>query len=590
MCRLASQLLLLAALAACDTPDRPAQLGAATPIPPAAGAAVPGISPAAAPSPAPTVVPAPRTPGLITPSGGSPAAGPATGDGPAQPPTADLPTLPPLPTPPSPSAADGPDVWAHVAAQVAFPLYVPGPDSGLVIDHGPWPGQFPLEAGGPGTYSGVAATYRAATTGEPVTVVQIAGWPGDKERFGVLIGAGDIVGFYYEDAIQRRLIFQPNSPDHATDIMLRVPVAIGRDSLFALAAGMQRVPAATPSAAVSQIRDLSFADTRHGWVLQTRCRGDARPCDAFILVTTDGGQTWPTRRPAPAGDLRAIRLVSAQDGWIYGPGGWFGTHDGGVTWQAGPAGGQILRVQPVGQALWAIQQACPAPNNLNCALRLLRSLDGGRAWDAPPAPAGLRGLAALVAGPGDDAWLVVDQDPGGTDTGLLLASHDGGQIWQPRAYPCPPALSLRHDLATAPGRLWMVCAGYPGAGQVDQDKSLYRSTDDGQHWVRVAHHDFGAAQPDERAPAAGDLPLMATWGLTAAAPDRLWMILSGGWLSRSADGGRSWHQVDLPYGQISDYGLGPLVFLDAAHGWVAGRSGLFRTTDGGEHWETITLP
>ena len=83
---------------------------------------------------------------------------------------------------------------------------------------------------------------------------------------------------------------------------------------------------------------------------------------------------------------------------------------------------------------------------------------------------------------------------------------------------------------------------------------------------------------------------MATWGLTAAAPDRLWMILADGWLSRSADGGRSWRQVDLPYGQISDYGLGPLVFLDAAHGWVAGRSGLFRTTDGGEHWETITLP
>jgi len=566
---------------------------------------VPGVTlPTAAPDPrqpSPTGGPlaASPTPGSAeTPARArTPVATPDDGRIPGPLLTPELPTPPPLPTPPAGPGAGGPDAWARIAAQVPYPLYVPAPDSGLVATHGPYRADFPLEAGEPGTYPGVAATYQVAATGETVTVVQMAGWPGDKGRFGQPPRAGRIDGFYYEDAVQRRLIFQPASPNRATDLMLRAPAGVSQDALLALAAGMQPLPypAATatppdPASAVIQIQDLSFADAQHGWVLQARCLGDIRPCATFIRATTDGGQTWPRQHPVPGGDLRALRLVSAQDGWVYGPDGGFGTHDGGATWQAGPAGGQVVQVQPVGQGLWAIQQACPAPNRPNCPLRLLSSPDQGRTWVAAPTPPGLRGAARLVTAGGSAAWLVVDLDPGGTDAGLLLASHDGGQSWQPRVNPCTPGLGLRQDLATAPGQLWMACAGYPGAGQVDQDKSLYRSADDGRQWALVAHHAFGAPQPDERDPAPGDLPLMAVWGLAAPAPDQLWLVLADGWLSRSVDGGRSWHRVDLPYDRIGSYGLGPLVFLDARTGWVAGRTGLFRTTDGGAHWTTALLP
>jgi hypothetical protein len=81
-----------------------------------------------------------------------------------------------------------------LAAQVPYPLYVPAPDSGLVVTQGPYLSVFPLEAGPAGTYPGVAAGYRIAATGETLTVVQMAGLPGDKRRFGSLLWETDSWG------------------------------------------------------------------------------------------------------------------------------------------------------------------------------------------------------------------------------------------------------------------------------------------------------------------------------------------------------------------------------------------------------------
>jgi photosystem II stability/assembly factor-like uncharacterized protein len=84
--------------------------------------------------------------------------------------------------------------------------------------------------------------------------------------------------------------------------------------------------------------------------------------------------------------------------------------------------------------------------------------------------------------------------------------------------------------------------------------------------------------------------MAALWDLAVPAPGQGWMIFAPGWLAHSPDAGRIWQQVALAYDPIhAGFGLGPIVFLDAAHGWVAAPSGLLRTTDGGAHWEVDVL-
>jgi photosystem II stability/assembly factor-like uncharacterized protein len=571
------------------------------PAPPVAPSATP---PSAAPTPA-TPTPAPPAltlpPASSTPARLAPVATatpvllvttdpPPTG-GTAPWPPAEAPPSPPPPFP-SPPAESGPadaDTWRMLAAQVPYPLYVPAPDSGLVVTQGPYLSVFPLEAGPAGTYPGVAAGYRIAATGETLTVVQMAGLPGDKRRFGPLLWGNGLLGFYYADAAQRRLIFQRSDPTPETNIMFRTGTGISQDALFALAAGMQRLPypAATPTPPAPTlgeiiIHDLTFVDATHGWLLGSSCLLNGQ-CTYTIRATTDGGHTWRGIAPAPLQAPARLRFVTIRDGWIYGTHGWFTTHDGGATWTPDSQQRAVALVEPAGRAVWAIERMPGRPAGES--VRLLRWTDAGHTWTPAPSQPALRGDAILAHAGALDAWVLAAWDAVGHAPGQLSATHDGGKTWQARPNPCAD----QPRLAAVAGELWMVCAGQPDTDQRIQEKTLYRSTDDGRQWVRVASYDLGPPQTLADPP-PGRLPMANIWDLTVPAPGQGWMILAPGWLARSTDGGRTWRRGDLPYADLAPgFGLGPLVFVDPQHGWVAGRSGLFRTTDGGAHWETVVL-
>jgi photosystem II stability/assembly factor-like uncharacterized protein len=550
-----------------------------TPAPPAGI-----ISATASPTAVPPSVP-PATPVLVVTTDSPPAGEDAA------PPTEALPSPPPLPSPPAVAGPAPAEAWRTLAAQVPYPLYGPAPDAGLVATQGPYLGTFRLEAGRAGTYAGVAAGYRVAATGETVTVVQMAGWPGDKLRLRPLLWGNGLLGFYYADATQHRLIFQRTGPAGETDIMFRTGAGISQDTLFALAAGMQPLayPTATatplpPAAAQSMIHDLTFADATHGWLLWSSCGPDGH-CTYTIRTSTDGGRTWFRSYPAPLQAPARLRFATAQDGWLYGTGGWFTTHDGGATWTADPQQRTVILVEPVGSAVWAIERASGAP--ALDPLRLLVSTDAGHTWTPASSAPPLRGSATLAHTSPADAWALSAWDAAGHAPGSLWATHDGGKTWQARSNPCTDEDQAR--LAAGPGELWIACAGQPGTGQSIQEKTLYRSTNDGRQWARRANYDWGTPEsaPD---PPPGRLPMAALWDLAVPAPGQGWMIVAPGCLAHSTDAGRTWQQVSLAYDQIhAGFGLGPLVFLDADHGWVAAPSGLIRTTDGGVNWEVDVL-
>ena len=185
--------------------------------------------------------------------------------------------------------------------------------------------------------------------------------------------------------------------------------------------------------------------------------------------------------------------------------------------------------------------------------------------------------------------------PGGGAAGpavLLVGTHDGGRTWRQRADPCAVDSALgpfgQRLAALGAWTLWALCGGEPGAGQ--QNKAVYVSRDGARHWTQAATTCFGWTP---RPPGGcGRVPGSGYVGdLTLSTATHGWMVLQRGTLYGTHDGGRTWRPA-IPYAVANDgdAGIGPVVFVDAQHGWLGARGRVFRTTDGGATWHAVLLP
>jgi photosystem II stability/assembly factor-like uncharacterized protein len=314
--------------------------------------------------------------------------------------------------------------------------------------------------------------------------------------------------------------------------------------------------------------------------------------DTVLLVshTSDGGVTWSapvtvtTLAAASESQGVAVRFADSQHGWVSGPG-LFATADGGQSWQQAPVTGTVEPVAPAGGTAWALDYLCG--NDQACAPTLIESPVATERW----APAGSQPTlpaapATLLRVSASSAFIVVASPR--AVRARWFETQDGGATWRALTNPCGQS-----DFADVPASLegrtiWVACGVEPSAGT--ELKQVFVSSDGGGTWQ------LRAQTADLAGPAVGTL----TQGgyvsdLQVVSSTLGFMALSRGGILRSADGGRTWSQVDLPATTFGD--LSPSLWvLDASHAWVEigsggypeGWPGLFRSTNGGLRWSQVS--
>ena len=325
----------------------------------------------------------------------------------------------------------------------------------------------------------------------------------------------------------------------------------------------------------------SFVSARSGYVLgSVGCR-PRRACAARLAVTADGGRRWSfTGAPdvRVGGAVSSVVFASAADGWLYGPGLRY-TRDGGARWRTVSLGGAVEQVAASAGRVYAV--VAPPGGKPE---ELFASPAGRDAW----ARAGrFTAARAILAVSGRAAWFA-SASTVGTGSTHVWATDDGAR-WQRYPLRCPDsghgrakiAYGLTGMAAASAARVAFLCSG--GAGLGSEPKEVLTSSDGGQ----IVHL---AGQ----APSAGDAVGIA---VPPGRPQVITLAANSGasFLDRSADGGKTWTELQIP-GTGGGPGLSSLSYPSPAVGWVVvGNPGegsenwLLRTSDAGLSWHKISF-
>ena len=163
-------------------------------------------------------------------------------------------------------------------------------------------------------------------------------------------------------------------------------------------------------------------------------------------------------------------------------------------------------------------------------------------------------------------WALIDQ--------RLLWTEDGGLNWKNITPVSDAAGEILSAFFSGSNHGWLVSR----AMQSDEIV-VYRSDDGGKTWASINLDRSGIG--------------IGKAHLFFVDADAGWLVLeqqtsanfSLGELFRTIDGGENWEQLSLPIGD-------PVHFIDAKHGWVAGGvegNELYVTSDGGLTWEPQTV-
>ncbi|HKG20357.1 MAG TPA: YCF48-related protein [Blastocatellia bacterium] len=150
-------------------------------------------------------------------------------------------------------------------------------------------------------------------------------------------------------------------------------------------------------------------------------------------------------------------------------------------------------------------------------------------------------------------WAVGDIEPGGSTSGAVHHTSDGGRTWA-KVASTSEIFEAVHFVS--PTRGWI--AGYGGR--------IQRTDDGGRTWT------------GQRVEREGEV-LNAIFFLDN---QRGWVVGGNGVIFRTANGGETWEV--LPTGRLED--LWDVKFASGERGWIVGEEGLIlATADGGRSWD-----
>ena len=275
---------------------------------------------------------------------------------------------------------------------------------------------------------------------------------------------------------------------------------------------------AQESGALANLSAVFFIDRERGWIVGS---------NGTLLLTEDGGSKWRRVMLGNQEPLRDVRFLNAQRGLVLGEYGLFNR-----------------------------------PNNPPKERSfLLASIDGGLHWED------LRLARRKVKsddpkdyqGDGLMRFVFADEQTGWAcgETGLILATKDGGQNWQTQI---SPTRKLLYDVtAINQQQAWIV--GTSGI--------VLRTMDGGQHWSEQVSNTMQT--------------LRAAHFIDA---QHGWAVGVGGTIIATVNGGQRWHAQSSGV----DDNLNSVFFTSANEGWAAGdHSTLLHTLNGGATWERIAL-
>lgn len=339
--------------------------------------------------------------------------------------------------------------------------------------------------------------------------------------------------------------------------------------------------AAVPAADL--VSDPVFVTNTTGYALATTERADQQV--ERLARSTDGGRrwfVWGAEFPVTGG-FSTLELIGGGEGFAFGPAGLVRTSDGGAHWYQVPdLGGELERVIPIGDNVWATFAVCSVPPDTSapCPVEVAVSSDGGRTFrrTAPPPVSESPQGGDVLARVSDQAAYVLSYGTGGSQ---LAYTADGGRSWERRADPCVGSLLAADLAAPEDAFLWLICGGM--AGPLGEPKSIFQSADGGVHWELRATTGLvlGQSSPVGAIPLSGVVSQLAT-----ITPERAWLGLSGVGAVVSFDAGRTWTRAEglAAVGPRSSVGV---TFNNALDGWViVFRHGVWRTTDA-VHWRLV---
>ncbi len=246
-----------------------------------------------------------------------------------------------------------------------------------------------------------------------------------------------------------------------------------------------------------------LADPQHGWTVGLL---PSHSQDGSVVVgTSDGGDTWATRRSSDGDRLYAVACLGADQARAVGAeasGGFIlASSDSGTSWHE-----QLtVRHDPIRHVAFVDAAHGWAAT---CRGRLLQTGDGGRHWQASLKPPGFTatGMAPVDA---RRCWLVGMVE--GQNPGRLFVG-DARTATMQRFEEGNP-----HGIVTyGQSRVGVFGNGVPLGGE------FWSSADDGAHWTRA------------------DLFAESPYGVVFSDALRGWAVGYDGTIARTSDGGLSW--------------------------------------------------